>query len=116
MLATRKSVNKTKNLNRYTFQDVLIAEHMKPCMHILEKNISSLNHVIVRPTKTPKSADKKGQFLTFKVNFLCQKLSESFQILFSLKNINLGSHFLLLTFFDNINFSITLFSKMMSNL
>ena len=35
---------------------------------------------------------------------LCQKSSESFSIFFSLKNINLGAHFLLLTFFDNINF------------
>ena len=42
-----------------TFQDFLITEHMKPRMHILEINISSLNHVIVRPTKTPKLADKK---------------------------------------------------------
>ena len=32
------------------------------------------------------------------------KLSESFSIFFSLKNINLGAHFLLMTFFDNINF------------
>ena len=61
-----------------TFQDFLIAEHIKPRMHILEISISSLNHVILRPTKTPKSADKKWQFLTFKVNFLRQKLSESF--------------------------------------
>ena len=30
--------------------------------------------------------------------------SSIFLILFSLKNINLGAHFLLLTFFDNINF------------
>ena len=42
-----------------TFQDFLIAEHMKPCMHILKIRISSQNHVIVRPTKTPKLADKK---------------------------------------------------------
>ena len=42
-----------------TFQDFFITEHMKPRMHILEINISSLNHVIVRPTKTPKLADKK---------------------------------------------------------
>ena len=39
------------------------------------------------------------QFLTFKVDYLCQKLTESFSIFFSLKNINLGAHFLLLTFF-----------------
>ena len=61
-----------------TFQNFLIAEHIEPCMHILEISISSLKHLIVRPTKTPKSADKKRQFLTFKVNFLCQKLSKSF--------------------------------------
>ena len=61
-----------------TFQDFLIAENMKPRMHILEISISSLKLVIVRPTKTSKSADRKCQFLTFKVNFLCQKLSESF--------------------------------------
>ena len=42
-----------------TFQDFLIAEHMKSHMHILKISISSLNHVIVRPTKTPKLADKK---------------------------------------------------------
>ena len=34
----------------------------------------------------------------------CQKLSKSVSISFSLKNINLEAHFLLLTFFDNINF------------
>ena len=42
-----------------TFQDFLIAEHMKPRMYILEISISSLNHVILKPTKTPKLADKK---------------------------------------------------------
>ena len=46
---------------------------------------------------------KSPNLLTFKVNFLYQKLSESFSIFFSLKNINLGAHFLLLTFFDNFN-------------
>ena len=40
-----------------TFQDIVIAEHMKPFMHILE--ISYLIQVDVRPTKTPKSAVKK---------------------------------------------------------
>ena len=65
-----------------TFQDFLIAEHMKPCMHILEISISPLHHVVVRPTKTPKLADKKCQFLTFKVTFLRQKLSDSFQFFF----------------------------------
>ena len=36
---------------------------------------------------------KSPNLLTFKVNFLYQKLSESFSIFFSLKNINLGAHF-----------------------
>ena len=44
---------------------------------------------------------KNCRFLTFKVNFPRQKLSESFSIFFSLKNINLGTHFLLLTFLEN---------------
>ena len=47
---------------------------------------------------------KSPNLPTFKVNFLYQKLSESFSIFFSLKNINLGAHFLVLTFFDSINF------------
>ena len=33
--------------------------------------------------------------LTFKVNFLCQKSSESFQFFFSLKNMILGAQLLL---------------------
>ena len=47
---------------------------------------------------------KSPNLLNFKVNFQRQKLSESFSILFSLKNINLGAHFLLLKFFVSINF------------
>ena len=34
------------------------------------------------------------------------------QFFFSLNNINLGTHFLFLTFFDNFNFYSTLFSEM----
>ena len=49
---------------------------------------------------------------TFKVNFLCQKSSESFSIFFSLKNTNLEAHFLLLAFFDKINFLTTLLLKL----
>ena len=44
---------KIRYLSRFYF-----AEHVKPCMHILEINISSQNHFNVRPTKTPKLADK----------------------------------------------------------
>ena len=54
----------------------------------------------------------KVQKWTFKVNFLCQKSSESFSIFFSLKNTNLEAHNLLLAFFDKINFLTTLFLKL----
>ena len=54
---------------------------------------------------------KSPNLLVFKVNFLYQKLSESFSIFFSLKNINLGAHFLLLTFFDNFKIEQLLFLK-----
>ena len=42
--------------------------------------------------------------LTFKVNFLCQKSSESIQIFFSLKNIKLGAQLLLMTLFAFCHF------------
>ena len=78
-----------------TFQDFF----MKPRMHVLE--LISQKHVIVRPTKTPKSADKKCYF---KVNFLGQEIIRIFlYIFFSLKNTNLGAHLLLLVFFDNFD-------------
>ena len=49
-------------------------------------------------------AVKKGQNFTFKVNFLSQKLSNSFSIYFFIEEYqsNLGPNFLLLTFFDKI--------------
>ena len=56
-------------------------------------------------------AIEKSWFLTFKVNFLSQKLSEAFWFFFSLKNINLGTSLLLLTFFENFNFWTTLLLK-----
>ena len=40
----------------------------------------------------------------FQSQFFMSKIIGIFLIFFSLKNINLGAHFLLLTFFDNINF------------
>ena len=47
----------------------------------------------------------------------CMLYSKSFKLPHNkhLKNINLVAHFLLLTFFDKINFQITLFPKMMPN-
>ena len=41
---------------------------------MLEISISSLNHFVVGPTKTPKSADKKCLFLPFKVTFYVKNL------------------------------------------
>ena len=68
--------------------------------HTQRKLLNFENWVNGEVSKLPKF----DQNLTFKVNFLCQKLSESFSNFFSLKNINLRTHFLLLTFFDSINF------------
>ena len=47
----------------------------------------------------------------FKVNFLCQKLLESFGIFFSSKNVNLEAYFLLLTFFENFSFESSVLLK-----
>ena len=53
---------------------------------------------------------KKCQNLTFKINFLCQKSSKFFSIFFfSLKNTNLGAHFLLLTFLTTSIFNHFIF-------
>ena len=68
--------------------------------HTQRKLLNFENWVNGEVSKSAKSPN----LLTFKVNFLYQKSSESFSFFFSLKNINLGAHLLLLTFFDNINF------------
>ena len=60
-------------------QDVLIELDMKPCMHLVEISIFSLNHVIVRLTKIMNNLLEHLKIRTFKVIFLCQKLVESFQ-------------------------------------
>ena len=75
--------------------------------HIQRKLLNFENWVNGEVSKSAKSPN----LLTFKVNFLCQKISESFSIFFSLKNINLGAHFLLLTFFDNFKIEQLLFLK-----
>ena len=45
------------------------------------------------------SGREDREILTFKVNILCQKSSESFQKKFSLKNMRLGAQLLLMTLF-----------------
>ena len=54
-----------------------------------------------------------GKLSTFKVNFLCQKSSESIQFFFffSLKNIKSGAQLLLMTLFGHCHFWSTLFTK-----
>ena len=48
----------------------------------------------------------------FQSQFSMSKMIRIFLNFFSLKNINLGDHFLLLTFFDKINFLTTLLLKL----
>ena len=60
-------------------QDFLIMLEMKPCMHLVEISIFSLNHVIVRLTKIMNNLLEHLKILTFKVIFQCWKLVESFQ-------------------------------------
>ena len=60
---------------------------------------------MVRCQKVPK--------FNFQSQFSKSKIIGIFLILYSWKNINLGAHFLLLTFFDKINFKITYITKMM---
>ena len=67
--------------------------------HTLRKFLNFENWTNGEGSKSAKSPN----LLTFKVNFLCQKLSESFSIFSSLKNINLRAQFLLLAFFENFN-------------
>ena len=50
----------------------------------------------------------------FQSQFSTSKIIQNY-LNFSMKNTGLGAHFLLSTFIDNINFQITLFSKMMPN-
>ena len=49
-------------------------------------------------------SSKKCQNCTFKVIFLCQKLTDFFLKKNSFTNINLGDHFFVKTFFSNFNF------------
>ena len=52
-----------------------------------------------------KSSDWKLPISDFQIQFSMSKIIRIFlNFFFSLKNINLGAHFLLLTFFENFNF------------
>ena len=109
-----------------------------PYVQDLRKKISMttlLTHTVAHSTK-PSYMPKTNNQPPKKVFKSCAKLSKScqkwqnsdFQSQFSmskniriflkknsLKNMILGAHFLLLTFFENFNFLTTLFPKMTSN-
>merc|ERR1739844_197321 len=81
-------------------QDILIKLDMKPCMHLVEISIFSLNHVIVRLTKIMNNLLEHIKIHTFKVIFLCKKSVESFHNNFSMKNIQLGDQLYLKNIFE----------------
>ena len=60
-------------------QDFLIKLDMKPCMHLVEISIFSLNHVIVRLTKIMNNLVEYLKIYSFEVIFLCLNLVESFR-------------------------------------
>ena len=71
---------------------------------------------MLKGKKITNSADelqfiRKYQNRTLKVDFLCQKLWESFQKKFSLEKSNLGHQLLFNTFFDKFNFKNNSFIK-----
>jgi hypothetical protein len=75
---------------------------------------------MLKGKKIKNSADKlrfieKYQNHALKVDFLYQKLSESFKKKISFKNISLGHQLFLKTFFDKFNFENYLFLKIMPN-
>ena len=70
-----------------TVQDFLIKLDIKPLIHLLEISVFSLNNDLVRLTKIMNNLVKDLKILSFKVIFQCLKLSESFQKIFSVKNI-----------------------------
>ena len=70
-----------------TVQDFLIKLDIKPLMHLLEINISSLNNDLVRLTKIMNNLVKDLKILSFKVIFQCLKLVETFRKKNSVKNI-----------------------------
>ena len=54
-------------------QDVLIKLDIKPCMHLVEINIFSLNHVIVRLTKTMNTTSSNISKFVSSESFFCVK-------------------------------------------
>ena len=88
----QKAVHQVWQYRLWSFQ----GRNAKSEKFLAKNQTNCRNYQIWRCQKLPN--------LTFKVNFLSQKSSESLWF-FLLKNTNLEAHFLLLTFFDNVNSS-----------
>ena len=115
----KNSITNCSNANISELSRVFISLYHSSNFFIMstefDKNISEWRYdctdqkngfdFFMRLVKWPKIAVKKCQNLIFKVNFQCQKPSETFKKKGLFKNINLQAHFLLLIyFFCNFNF------------
>ena len=69
-LKTHFAISKRERLVLHTVQGFLIKLGIKLCLHILEINIFSLSHVILRPTKSMNNLVKDVKIRTFKAIFL----------------------------------------------
>ena len=76
----------------------------------MERSTFLLSKVFGRSTPDYESGCEDHKILTFKVNFLCQKLSKSFHF-FSSKNIKSGAQLILMSIFVYCHFWSTLFTK-----
>ena len=86
-----------------TVQDFLLKLDMKPCLHLVEINIFSLYHFIVRVTKVMNTLLDYIKNCTFKVIFLCQELVKSFQKKLY-EEFGLGDELLLKNVFEDFDF------------
>ena len=87
-----------------TFQDFLIPEHIKPRLHILEISIFSLKCVIVRPTQTPKSADKKANFWLSKWIFYIKNYSNLSNFSFFIEEYQFRGTYIVIGIFWKLQF------------
>ena len=98
-----------------TVQDFLIVLDMKPCLHLVEISIFSLNNVAVRLTKIMNNLLEHLKILIFKVIFQCWKLVDFFQKKISLKNIGVEDQLLPKKDLEIFYFWSNLFSRKVPN-
>ena len=107
------SIHNFENTNVIIMWSYFSNKLLKPTKHrfLICTNLLLSNSFLIEIEFMCLSWVQNHQNLIFKVNFLCQKSSESFQKFFSLKNMKLGAQFLLMTLFAYCNFWSTLFTK-----